>query len=264
MQALFIPHPSVLQTHCGSFTQIIYYLLFYFFSQENREGGQRVASISSPYPGPSHSVAMMTSSISSDEDMLDITTTGTTQVQALFLNLHLQNGLQYLFHFLQERTSFDNESRSIASPAGLGEITAEDIPGIGQYDDFQTIDWQRDLARDRMHHRYIKKHKDESILSAVKAAHDAWSGWVCVLSGMNVLQLTKFSTELYCILMKFTVGVAVGAVASFIDIGTTWMTDLKYGICPDAFWFDREQCCWSSNQTSFSDNCSQVRASHVQ
>jgi hypothetical protein len=39
-----------------------------------------VASISSPYPGPSHSVAMMTSSISSDEDMLDITTTGTTQV----------------------------------------------------------------------------------------------------------------------------------------------------------------------------------------
>ncbi|XP_046649586.1 H(+)/Cl(-) exchange transporter 4-like [Daphnia pulicaria] len=181
--------------------------------KENREGGQRVASISSPYPGPSHSVAMMTSSISSDEDMLDITTTGTTQ----------------------ERTSFDNESRSIASPAGLGEITAEDIPGIGQYDDFQTIDWQRDLARDRMHHRYIKKHKDESILSAVKAAHDAWSGWVCVLS----------------------VGVAVGAVASFIDIGTTWMTDLKYGICPDAFWFDREQCCWSSNQTSFSDNCSQ-------
>ncbi len=47
-------------------------------------------------------------------------------------------------------------------------------------------------------------------------------------------------------------------MASFIDIGTTWMTDLKYGICPEAFWFDREQCCWSSNQTTFSDNCSQV------
>lgn len=47
-------------------------------------------------------------------------------------------------------------------------------------------------------------------------------------------------------------------MASFIDIGTTWMTDLKYGICPEAFWFDREQCCWSSNETTFSDNCSQV------
>jgi len=109
-----------------------------------------------------------------------------------------------------------------------------------------------------MHHRYITKHKEESILSAVKAAHDAWSGWVCVLSGMNVLKPVMLPTKLYCISIKFTVGVAVGAVASFIDIGTTWMTDLKYGICPDAFWFDREQCCWSSNQTSFSDNCSQV------
>lgn len=43
-----------------------------------------MASISSSYPGPSHSVAMMTSSISSDEDLLDITTTGTTQVVFIF------------------------------------------------------------------------------------------------------------------------------------------------------------------------------------
>ena len=29
----------------------------------------------------------------------------------------------------------------------------EDIPGLGQYDDFHTIDWQRDIARDRTRHR---------------------------------------------------------------------------------------------------------------
>lgn len=41
------------------------------------------------------------------------------------------------------------------------------------------------------------------------------------------------------------------------------MTDLKYGICPGAFWLDREQCCWSSNQTAFGlDNCSQVLIFH--
>lgn len=164
--------------------------------------------------------------------------------------------------YFQERTSFDNESRSAASPAGFGEINTEDIPGLGQYDDFQTIDWQRDLARDRMHHRYITKRKEDSVLSAVKAAHDAWSGWVCVLSGMNISHIYIFEIFLNFFL-NFIVGVAVGAVASFIDIGTTWMTDLKYGICPEAFWFDREQCCWSSNQTTFSDNCSQVCNSSV-
>ncbi|KZS08629.1 Chloride channel protein [Daphnia magna] len=125
------------------------------------------------------------------------------------------------------------ERTNMPSPV-MGE--SEDIPGLGQYDDFQTIDWQRDLARDRMRHRYIVKHKKDSVWDFIKAAHDAWSGWMCL----------------------FLVGLVAGMVASIVDIGTTWMTDLKYGICPGAFWLDREQCCWSSNQTAFGlDNCSQ-------
>ena len=48
--------------------------------------------------------------------------------------------------------------------------------------------------------------------------------------------------------------------AAIIDIGATWMSDLKEGICLDAFWFNREQCCWSNNSTSFdTDVCDQVR-----
>ena len=39
-----------------------------------------MASITSLYPSTSHSVTMRTTSLSSDEDMLDITTHGTTQV----------------------------------------------------------------------------------------------------------------------------------------------------------------------------------------
>lgn len=58
-----------------------------------------------------------------------------------------------------------------------------------------------------------------------------------------------------CVLL---VGLASGCVAGVIDIGASWMTDLKLGICPQAFWLNREQCCWSSNLTTFdSGNCSQ-------
>ncbi|XP_049885114.1 H(+)/Cl(-) exchange transporter 5 isoform X2 [Pectinophora gossypiella] len=114
----------------------------------------------------------------------------------------------------------------------------DEIPGIGQYEDFHTIDWQRDIARDRMRHRYIVKKRQDSIWDLIKGAHDAWSGWVCVL----------------------LVGVCTGVVAGVIDIGASWMTDLKFGICPQAFWFNREQCCWSSNETTFDHgNCSQWR-----
>ncbi|CAL1532460.1 unnamed protein product [Lymnaea stagnalis] len=114
--------------------------------------------------------------------------------------------------------------------------TLDDLPpGIGQYDDFHTIDWLRDIARDRMRHRHIVKKRHEGCWEQIKGAHDAWSGWVCVL----------------------LVGVAAGTCAGFIDIGTSWMSDLKEGVCLEAFWFNREQCCWSGpslNSTSMDDD----------
>jgi len=54
-------------------------------------------------------------------------------------------------------------------------------PEVGQYDDFHTIDWLRDIARDRLRHRHIVRKKQESCFQKVKGAHDAWSGWLCVL-----------------------------------------------------------------------------------
>ena len=54
-------------------------------------------------------------------------------------------------------------------------------PGIGQYDDFHTIDWLRDIARDRTRHRRLVKKKREGCWNKLLSAHDAWSGWVCVL-----------------------------------------------------------------------------------
>ncbi|KAI4471737.1 chloride channel protein [Holotrichia oblita] len=131
----------------------------------------------------------------------------------------------------------DDSSTNYSSTFGGIHETA-DIPGIGQYEDFHTIDWQRDIARDRMRHRYIIKKKQDSVWSLIQGAHDAWSGWLCVL----------------------LVGLFTGVVAGVIDIGASWMTDLKFGICPQAFWLNKEQCCWSSEETTFdTGNCSQWR-----
>lgn len=47
-------------------------------------------------------------------------------------------------------------------------------------------------------------------------------------------------------------------------MGHRWMEDMRFGICPEAFWLNKDQCCWSSNETFFEgDNCSQVWASTV-
>lgn len=53
----------------------------------------------------------------------------------------------------------------------------------------------------------------------------------------------------------------VGLCAGIIDIGATWMSDLKEGICAEAFWLNREQCCWSVSNTDANDDyCQQVNA----
>ncbi len=85
--------------------------------------------------------------------------------------------------------------------------------------------------------RFIARKKSDSVLDFVKGAHDAWSGWLCVL----------------------LVGVCAGVMAGVIDIGATWFTDLKFGVCPSALYLNKEQCCWSSNETviDISGNCSQ-------
>ncbi|XP_018023320.1 H(+)/Cl(-) exchange transporter 5 isoform X2 [Hyalella azteca] len=115
------------------------------------------------------------------------------------------------------------------------DISSPDLMCFGQYEDFHTIDWQRDVARDRMRHRLLEKNRGRSLLDWLKSSHDAGSGWLCV----------------------FLIGLFAGAVAGTIDISARWMTDLKFGICPEAFWFNREQCCWSSNETFYDhDNCS--------
>lgn len=109
-------------------------------------------------------------SISSDEDLLDIQHTGTTDES--------MNGL----HHGAGKAGQSGDFSGSPDEAGNYHAGAEpDIPGLGQYDDFHTIDWQRDIARDRMRHRHIVKKKKESICDLIRGAHDAWSGWVCVL-----------------------------------------------------------------------------------
>jgi chloride channel 3/4/5 len=108
------------------------------------------------------------------------------------------------------------------------------------YDDFHTIDWLKDLARDRFRHRIIQRRRKESIWQKIVMLHDSWSGWICVL----------------------LVGLSSGLVAGVVDIGSNWMTHIKDGICVNAFWLNRAQCCWASKNITF-DNYTNPKCPEV-
>ena len=102
------------------------------------------------------------------------------------------------------------------------------------YEDFHTIDWVKDRNRNKERHRRMKRRQLLGWKAWFDKKWDAISGWVVV----------------------FLVGVCSGVLAGVIDIGAAWMSDLKEGICVPWPYYDREACCWLSNQTSFDvDHC---------
>lgn len=102
------------------------------------------------------------------------------------------------------------------------------------YEDFYTIDWVRDRACDKERHRRMKDRQQLGWKAWCDMKWDAMSGWVVV----------------------FLVGVCSGVLAGAIDIGASWMSDLKEGVCVSWPYYDREACCWLSNETSFAvDHC---------
>lgn len=86
------------------------------------------------------------------------------------------------------------------------------------YDDFSTIDWARDTSLELLRQR--TQVQRGALYSKV---WDAASGWV----------------------LMSIIGMACGVAAGLIDIGAEWLSDLKEGICPRAFWLSRKQCCWA-------------------
>ncbi|NXC91877.1 CLCN5 protein, partial [Cercotrichas coryphoeus] len=110
------------------------------------------------------------------------------------------------------------------------DFLEEPLPGVGTYEDFNTIDWVREKSRDRDRHREITNRSKESTWALLHSVSDAFSGWLLML----------------------LIGLLAGSLAGLIDISAHWMTDLKEGVCLAGFWFNHEHCCWKSN-TTFTD-----------
>ncbi|KAJ8247136.1 hypothetical protein GJAV_G00259170 [Gymnothorax javanicus] len=122
----------------------------------------------------------------------------------------------------------------------LMDLLDEPVPGLGTYEDFNTIDWVREKSKDRDRHREIASKSKESTWALLHSVSDAFSGWLLML----------------------LIGLMAGALAGGIDISAHWMTDLKEGLCLNGFWFNHEHCCWTSNEMTFQerDKCPQWKS----
>ena len=131
---------------------------------------------------------------------------------------------------------------SALSSAELGhdETTAEtaeqkieeEIEEIKRYEDFTTIDWVQDAAREQLRRRARRKENAGfferkgrfGIRHKLWESYDAGQAWIVVT----------------------LVGAAIGLNAAFLNIVTEWLSDVKLGHCTTAFYLNENFCCWGA------------------
>ena len=108
----------------------------------------------------------------------------------------------------------------------------EEIDEIKRYEDFTTIDWVQDAAREQLRKRarrqeragFFEREGGIGWRRKIWEAFDAAQGWVIVT----------------------IIGVVIGLNAAFLNIATEWLSDIKLGYCTTAFYLNENFCCWGS------------------
>ncbi|EON97557.1 putative voltage gated chloride channel protein [Phaeoacremonium minimum UCRPA7] len=108
----------------------------------------------------------------------------------------------------------------------------EEIAEIKRYEDFTTIDWVQDAARENLRRKARRKRnaglRDNGQVGwryRVWEAYEAAQGWIVVT----------------------IIGAAIGLNAAFLNIITEWLSDIKLGYCTTAFYLNESFCCWGED-----------------
>ncbi|KAH8912242.1 hypothetical protein BR93DRAFT_922200 [Coniochaeta sp. PMI_546] len=108
----------------------------------------------------------------------------------------------------------------------------EEIDEIKRYEDFTTIDWVQDAAREQLR-RKAKRRRNAGLWDTGKfdwrhrllESYDAAQGWIVVT----------------------LIGAAIGMNAAFLNIVTEWLSDIKLGHCTTGFYLNENFCCWGED-----------------
>lgn len=128
---------------------------------------------------------------------------------------------------------------SATRPSGIATSTTEhefteEIAEIKRYEDFTTIDWVQDAAREQLRRRTRRKHNaglfeqrgNLGWRRRFAETYDAGQAWIVVT----------------------LVGAAIGLNAGFLNIITEWLSDIKLGYCTTAFYLNESFCCWGDEK----------------
>ncbi|THY54914.1 CLC voltage-gated chloride channel [Aureobasidium pullulans] len=115
----------------------------------------------------------------------------------------------------------------------MRSVVADEIDEIKRYEDFTTIDWVRDAAREQQR----RKAKRQERAGFEREGRLGWRRrlWEAYDAGQAWLVVTL-------------IGTAIGLNAAFLNIVTEWLSDIKLGHCTTAFYLNESFCCWGAEE----------------
>lgn len=126
----------------------------------------------------------------------------------------------------------DTDDPEAANATHTSHVIVEEIAEIKRYEDFTTIDWVQDAAREQLRRKArrnrralgSREKRNGRVRRTIAEAYDAGQAWIVVT----------------------LVGAAIGLNAAFLNIVTEWLSDIKLGYCTTAFYLNESFCCWGA------------------
>ncbi|KAK1909841.1 hypothetical protein P3342_008013 [Pyrenophora teres f. teres] len=137
----------------------------------------------------------------------------------------------------------DNSDPEAANATHTAAAIVEEIAEIKRYEDFSTIDWVQDAAREQLRRKARRRARD-----SIGVRRDGSSGRVFLGRGRGIWR--RKIAEAYdagqAWIVVTLVGAAIGLNAAFLNIVTEWLSDIKLGHCSTAFYLNENFCCWGA------------------
>ncbi|KAF5681607.1 hypothetical protein FCIRC_5462 [Fusarium circinatum] len=128
---------------------------------------------------------------------------------------------------------FSNADQETGSEARTGAgLIEEEIAEIKRYEldqDFTTIDWVQDAAREQAKRKARRK-------QAAGLYDKGQPGWR--------YQLWRSYDAAQAWIVVTIIGIAIGLNAALLNIITEWLSDVKMGYCETGFYLNENFCCW--------------------
>ncbi|KAF7886281.1 hypothetical protein EAF00_010384 [Botryotinia globosa] len=144
---------------------------------------------------------------------------------------------------LHQRPSFSHRLSFAVSSAEQGEATNvpnvaerqidEEIEEIKRYEDFTTIDWVQDAAKEQIR-RKVRKRETAGFFE--RGGHAGWR-----------YKLWESYDAAQAWIVVTIIGAAIGLNAAFLNIITEWLSDIKLGYCKTGFYLNESFCCWGED-----------------